>query len=113
MASGDFIGTPTRLGAIVKLLDAETSTTNGVWIDCAGYALAKVIVGLGGGTMSITVQSSNDDPKPVAATAGIAEATALTASGKVDIPVLGRWLKASGTITTGPVTAIAVLRGQV
>jgi hypothetical protein len=112
MATGDVISA-NRFTKVVKLLDAETATSNGAWIDCEHYNLARVMVTLGGGTMSITVQTSNDDPKPAAATAGFGEATALTASGKVDIVGLGRWIKASGTITTGPVTAIAVLRAQI
>lgn len=109
MAAGDVI-LQTELVAVVKLLDAATANTDGAWIDCGAYLSGSVTVTKGGGTISITVQGTDAATKPAAATDAVALATALSDTGRVEIPVLPRYLKADGTITTGPVTVIATLR---
>jgi hypothetical protein len=110
MANGDVV-LRTALQKVVKLLDAATATTDGAWIDCENYTQAYIVVTLGGGSMSIVTQGSCAVDKPANATDEVTiGGSALTATGAVSLVNLPRWIKCDGTITTGPVTAVAVLR---
>ena len=115
MANGDQIFR-THKSYCVKLLDAITATdNNGVWVDCGEFTLGNIIVNAQGTGISIQVQASNDDPRPSNATAGAPVGSAVTTTGytMIGLAACPRWIKAAGTVTTGPLTVIAYLRAQI
>ena len=106
MADGDIVlRTSESLHAL--LLDAQVTTTNGVWVDAAPYAAGFVtIVGITTGT--IEIRGSNAATRPANASHEALMATALTADGFVSIPALPKWIKARVTVGT-TITATAGL----
>ncbi|KKK53053.1 hypothetical protein LCGC14_3098630, partial [marine sediment metagenome] len=97
MANGDQIQV-NKLFAIFALLDAETGTTDGVWVDTGLFERASFHLEIGAGTLQI--RGSNNPTKPADNTHGFQIGADKTATAEIGTSILPRWVKARVTVDT-------------
>jgi hypothetical protein len=85
------------------LLNAATSTTNGEWVEIAGYQGTVHITGIT--TATVEVDVSNEPSKPLNTTHGIT-LSSVTANAGVVVNSAWRWIKVRCTsYTSGTISA--------
>ena len=112
MANGDFVQLDTHRFS-VKLLDGQTTTNNGAWVEVpARYnirSITSTTLEEGASDATVDIHVSNAATKPSDATAGIVLQQLSTALYHVTFTNAFRWMKAVKTQGTTPVATTVIL----